>query len=49
LRELDRIRRVSLDNGERSVEVLTRRNGLQARVLDAFGVDTKDWNRAHIE
>lgn len=49
LRELDRIRLVTLDAGGRSVDVVTRRDRLQAQVLKALGVDTKSWDRAHIE
>lgn len=48
LRELDRVRLVALDAGERSVEVVTRRNPLQTKVLSTFGVDTSSWDRARI-
>ena len=48
LRELARIRAVTLDAGERRIELVTRRSSLQADVLDAFGVDTTDWSRARI-
>jgi len=48
LRELARIRAVTLDAGERRIELVTRRSPLQADVLDAFGVDTADWSRARI-
>jgi hypothetical protein len=48
LRELARIRAVTLDAGERRIELVTRRSALQAEVLDAFGVDTTDWSKARI-
>ncbi|MDA8310602.1 MAG: hypothetical protein M0Z46_08315 [Actinomycetota bacterium] len=48
LAELNRIRRVTLDTGDHSVEVVTRRNALQVQILDAFGVDTTGWSRAEI-
>jgi len=48
LRELDRVRAVTLDTGGYSVEVVTRRNALQARILAALGVDTHDWDRARL-
>lgn len=48
LRELDRVRQVSLDVGERSIEVVTRRDALQARILSAFGVDTRGWERGQL-
>ena len=48
LAELNRIRRVSLDAGDHSVTVVTRRNALQSKILAAFGMDTSDWDRATI-
>jgi hypothetical protein len=48
LRELGRVRAVTLDAGDRHVEVITRRTPLQARILTALGVDTAHWDRAHI-
>ncbi len=48
LAELDRIRINNIEAGERSVTVVTRRNGLQAQVLKAFDVDTSSWDRATI-
>jgi len=48
LRELARIRNVTLDAGDRRVDVVTRRTPLQARILDALEVDTASWDRAHI-
>ena len=43
-----RIRAVTLDAGDRHVDVVTRRTPLQARILAALGVDTAGWDRAHI-
>ncbi len=34
--------------GDRHIDVVTRRNPLQARILDALNVDTAGWDRAHI-
>lgn len=48
MRELDRIRAVTLTAGERSVEVVTRRTPLQAAILDALGVDTAPWKRTRL-
>jgi Transposase DDE domain len=48
LRELDRIRHVTLDADGRHVTLVTRRNPLQTRILNALGVDTNDWDRATI-
>lgn len=48
LRELDRIRAVTIDAGERRIDLVTRRSALQAKVLFAFGVDTGAWSRARI-
>lgn len=48
LQELDRVRQVDLDVGGRTLEVVTRRNGLQARILSAFGVDTSGWERGQL-
>jgi hypothetical protein len=48
LRELDRIRRVTLDAAGRSIELVTRRTPLQARILAALDVDTTGWDQAHI-
>lgn len=48
LRELSRIRAVTLDAGDRHIEVITRRTSLQQRILAALDVDTTDWDRAHI-
>jgi len=48
LRELARIRTITLDAGDRHVDVVTRRSPLQTRILDALNVDTSGWDRAHI-
>ena len=48
LRELGRIRAVTLDAAGHTVELVTRRDPLQARILAALHVDTTSWNRAHI-
>lgn len=48
LRELARIRAVTIDAGPRTLELVTRRSALQAAVLGAFGVDTGSWSRARI-
>ena len=48
LRELDRVRRVRLDTGDRQIELTTRRTPLQARALTAIGADTHTWDKAHI-
>lgn len=48
LRELARIRAVSLDAGDKRIRLVTRRSPLQTEVLDAFGVDTTEWSRARI-
>jgi transposase len=48
LRELARIRAVTLNTAGHTIELVTRRDPLQARILDALHVDTSSWNRAHI-
>jgi hypothetical protein len=48
LAELNRIRVHHLDAGDRRVQVITRRNPLQASILATLHVDTSDWDRAHI-
>jgi hypothetical protein len=48
LRELGRIRAVTLTAGERTIHVVTRRSPLQSRILAALGVDTSGWERARI-
>ena len=49
LRELDRVRRVTLNADGRNIELVTRRSPLQTRVLAALGVETNGWDRAHIK
>jgi transposase len=48
LRELGRIRAVTLTAGERTIDVVTRRSPLQSRILAALGVHTAGWERARI-
>jgi len=48
LRELARIRAVTLEAGDKRIGLVTRRSSLQAAILDAFGVDTTEWSRARI-
>ncbi len=48
LRELDRIRRVTLTTPSRTIRLVTRPSALQAAILAAVGVDTRHWNKAHI-
>jgi hypothetical protein len=48
LRELARIRAVTLEVEASTVELTTRPTFLQARILAALGVDTSGWDRAHI-
>ena len=48
LRELDRVHAVTLDADGRRVELVTRRNPLQARILAALNVDTRNWDQAQI-
>jgi hypothetical protein len=48
LRELGRVRAVTLDAGGRTIDLVTRRNPLQARTLAALGVDTRGWDRPRI-
>jgi transposase len=48
MRELDRVRLVTLSAGSRTIELVTRRSALQSQVLDALGVDTTSWRRARL-
>jgi transposase len=48
MRELDRIRAVTLTAGSRTIELVTRRSALQSQILDALGVDTTPWKRARL-
>ena len=45
---LQRVRRITLDAGDNTVDVVTRRNALQAHCLAALGVDTHGWDRAQL-
>lgn len=40
LRELDRVRHVTLNTEDHTIGLVTRSNALQARILTALGVDT---------
>ena len=46
LRQLHRIRDVTLTAGDHTVTVTTRRDALQQRILAVLHVDTTGWNRA---
>ena len=46
LREVSRIKRVTLDVTGTPIELTTRRSPLQIQVLAAFDVDTRTWNKA---
>lgn len=48
LRELDRIRAVTLTTGEHTINLVTRPSPLQGRILAAVDVDTTGWTKAHI-
>jgi hypothetical protein len=48
LRELGRIRHVTLAAADRHIDLVTRRSPLQRRILAALNVDTTGWDRAHI-
>jgi transposase len=48
LRELGRVRAVTLNAAGRTIDVITRRTPLQTRVLAALHVDTSPWTQAHI-
>jgi hypothetical protein len=48
LRELGRIRAVTLTAGEATIDVVTRRSALQSRILAALGIDTSGWERPRI-
>ena len=48
LRELGRVRALTLTAGDRTINLVTRRTPLQARILTALGVDTTGWDRPHI-
>ena len=47
--ELDRIRQVTFTAGDdTTITAVTRRTGLQHQILDALGVDTRDWAKPNI-
>jgi transposase len=46
LRELHRIRTVTLTAGDHTIDAVTRRTPLQAQICDAIGIDTHGWNQA---
>ena len=48
LRELGRVRAVTLTAGQRTIDLVTRRSGRQSRILAALGVDTSGWERPRI-
>ena len=48
LRELNRIRAVTVTAGGRTINLTTRRNPLQAQILTALAIDTTTWDRANI-
>ena len=47
LRELHRIRNVTLTAGERTINAVTRRDPLQHDITAALDIDTSDWNHTH--
>jgi hypothetical protein len=47
LRELHRIRTVTLTAGDHTIDAVTRRDSFQQRICDALGIDTTSWNHAH--
>jgi len=48
LRELHRIRNITLRAGDHTIDVVTRRTPLQQRILTALGLDTTTWDRPHL-
>ncbi|MDA2951109.1 MAG: IS1634 family transposase [Actinomycetota bacterium] len=48
LAELNRIRVHHLDTGDHHIQVITRRNPLQASICAALGLDTSTWNNARV-
>jgi len=48
LAELNRIRVHHLDAGDRHVQVITRRNPLQASICTALGINTTTWDNARV-
>ncbi len=45
---LQRVRQITLDTDDDTIDVVTRRNALQAHCLAALGVDTHTWNKAQL-
>lgn len=48
LRELGRVRQVTINAGGRDIGLITRRSPLQARILAALEVDTRGWDTARV-
>ncbi len=48
LRELGRVRQVTIGAGGRRIGLITRRSPLQAQILAAMGVDTRGWDTARV-
>ena len=48
LRHLHRIRQVTLTAGGRTINLITRRDPLQQRILAGLDVDTTSWQRAQL-
>ena len=48
LAELAEVRSELVSAGKRSIELVSRPTPLQAKVLQAFGVDTSGWGKATI-
>jgi hypothetical protein len=48
LRELNRIRAVTVTVAGRTIELTTRRNPLQTQILTALDIDTTTWDKANI-
>lgn len=48
MRELDRIRAVTLTAESRRIRLITRRSTLQRDILDAIGLDTSNWDRGQL-
>lgn len=46
LRELHRIRTVTLTAGDHTIDAITRRSPLQQQICDAISIDTSGWNHA---
>lgn len=47
LRELHRVRTVTLTAGDHTIDAVTRRNPLQHQICTALHVDTSSWDHAH--